>query len=496
MKRIIAFLLALAAMTGTLALVSCAQRKNTGSSDSDLETDDTYPLPDDLYFEGEEVNFIVMEGKNGSFSARSIAVDAPDGDAVDQQIYERNQFIQSKIGVTINLVSALPLDNSGGLSKTVKPALEAGVRDYDVIGGYQYYDLALAYCGLIYDLNSLSGTNADYLHVDSDYWATDYVNALQYGKGLYWLTGDLSLRYTSGMFAMFVNANLYDKYCKDEYGSIFDVVREHRWTYDTLAEMGRRAYEDNGSTPEKIDKQDQLGFISSGSFGKLAMLVASGLRTTETNADGSMTFLINSKNAEAVKRMSATYHVYHENDYALFIADDDDVEGMTIFAGGTALFAPTKLFTAEVYLREMVDDFRIIPLPMLDEKQEEYRTLLHDGVTIYGINHALEEDHLPAVTATLELMAYLTHKKVTPVYYDSALKYKYTRDDDSAEMIDLIRDTTYTDFGLAWDKDITANWLRTNLGDNCTSMFKKYENKWLDGFKTIITKFDALDATK
>ena len=44
-------------------------------------------------------------------------------------------------------------------------------------------------------------------------------------------------------------------------------------------------------------------------------------------------------------------------------------------------------------------------------------------------------------------MAAESYKSVVPAYYDVVLKTKSSRDEDSARMIDLIRDTVKIDFG-------------------------------------------------
>ncbi len=43
-----------------------------------------------------------------------------------------------------------------------------------------------------------------------------------------------------------------------------------------------------------------------------------------------------------------------------------------------------------------------------------------------------------------------SHKSVLPLYYENALKVKYTCDMESAEMIDIIHDSLGNSFALAW----------------------------------------------
>ncbi len=488
MKKLIAFMLAMICILSAFALVSCTDKKQKNEEISDVEDDPDYPLPDDLYFDGDIVNFISGEGKNGAFSERSIIIEEKNGNDVDDKIYDRNKYVEEKLGVEIRLVNVLPFDD---MLKVVVPALQAGVSDYDVIGSWMYgTDMMLD--GLIYKIGDLAAEGADYIHPDADHWSPMYQNAIAYQGNVYWLTGDLSLRYTSGMFAMFVNKVLYSKYCEEKYGSIYDIVREGRWTNDVMQEMSALAYVDTNGN-EKADINDQLGFLSSGVAGILSFMVANGLSYTKINTDGSIEWLLNEKNPDLINAMTAAYTIYKDTPTNFYYGNDDDVIGMQTFAQGTALFVPSKLFTVESYLREMTDDFCIIPLPKLNDQQEEYRTMIHDYANVYGLNWTLEGDHLRAVAATLELLAYESHKVIMPAYYDSALKWKYTRDDDTADMIDAIRDSVYLDFGLAWDMYLTNLWLRANLSKNPASMIKKHSSAWQKAFDDLIKDLEALE---
>jgi hypothetical protein len=94
-------------------------------------------------------------------------------------------------------------------------------------------------------------------------------------------------------------------------------------------------------------------------------------------------------------------------------------------------------------------------------------------------------------------MAYYTDKMVTDLYFDEALKYKYSRDEDTAEMVQLVHDSIYTDFVFIWERWIWGtHWLRYNgYGPNVVSAIRKVEGKWLDSFNETLAKLDELAAT-
>ena len=87
---------------------------------------------------------------------------------------------------------------------------------------------------------------------------------------------------------------------------------------------------------------------------------------------------------------------------------------------------------------------------------------------------------------------------VTHSYYDEALKYKYTRDEEAAEMIDLIADCAYTDFVLIWEWKIWGTlWIRYSaFSPSASSTIKKGESQVKATLKTILDKLDELAQTE
>ncbi|MCL2772408.1 MAG: hypothetical protein FWD71_03575, partial [Oscillospiraceae bacterium] len=93
-------------------------------------------------------------------------------------------------------------------------------------------------------------------------------------------------------------------------------------------------------------------------------------------------------------------------------------------------------------------DFGILPFPKYDESQEKYRTMPQNGYTMFCIPTTVQNTQ--KVGAVIEALSAETRKSVLPAFYDVALKTKYARDDDSAAMIDIIRDSISYNFGMEY----------------------------------------------
>lgn len=132
-----------------------------------------------------------------------------------------------------------------------------------------------------------------------------------------------------------------------------------------------------------------------------------------------------------------------------------------IFAGGTFAYTGTDLYDGLNYfeenkiflyaiilrnvelLREMNVDFGILPYPKLDENQSEYST--HIGNSSPILTLPITNNDFERTSLILEAMAITSYNIVRPAYYDVALKVKMSRDEDSADMLDIILDSSTYD---------------------------------------------------
>ena len=118
-----------------------------------------------------------------------------------------------------------------------------------------------------------------------------------------------------------------------------------------------------------------------------------------------------------------------------------------LMLGGRALFAQEQLYQ----LSKFSDSQYVIgmlPLPMLDENQDTYRSATHFGqASTSSIPTILAKDRLSLIGAVLEDMAYTGYRNIRPQYYDTNLKLRRAQDEDSREVLDIIFSNTVVDLG-------------------------------------------------
>ena len=126
----------------------------------------------------------------------------------------------------------------------------------------------------------------------------------------------------------------------------------------------------------------------------------------------------------------------------------DSLNDTKFFIDGDIVFLPTYLLEAFNNLREMKTAYGIMPVPKWDEAQSEYHSLVADGYTIWQLPKTVTDtDFVGTIT---EALAADTYNNVYPVFYDVAMKNKYSEDEATAKMVDLIVGSASFDFSFMY----------------------------------------------
>ena len=123
-------------------------------------------------------------------------------------------------------------------------------------------------------------------------------------------------------------------------------------------------------------------------------------------------------------------------------------------------------------MRNMSDDYGIVPIPKLDEAQSEYYSYAHDTFTAYAVPATVIDERLEQVGAILEAMASESYRTVLPAYYEITLKDKYCNDPESRDMLDTIINSFYIDAGVLYTKKIQSvhQKMRDFIGKNANNI--------------------------
>jgi len=399
-------------------------------------------LPGDLDFGGLSVPILYR----GGVDEQEILVEELTGDVVDDAVYNRNAAVSERLNIAF-LYRSSGTGTAQEFPGEARSSITANADDYSIISWAQYSTLPLCLQHLIMDVNG-----AKYLDFDMPWWNGEYMDVLQIGGDKrFFLMGDIALNSLKVTAAVFFDQKLYtDLY--GEYDSLYGEVLEGKWTVDRLYELAEKGYVDlNGDG--RADNEDQWGICATTVANTELFAFGLGLRLIGRDADGMPELVVqDERNYTALEKLTNLY--WNNVGMNKSFNDTETFNSPVVsklFAADRILFLPLWLKTCE-YLREMENGYGIIPYPKLDETQEAYISLVQDTSSIFCIPVTCL--HGEEVGAVIEAMCAENYRTVTPAYYDTALKNKYSRDTVSSQMIDLIHDTSMTEFGYAYNYSI------------------------------------------
>lgn len=357
------------------------------------------------------------------------------GDALNDALYNREQAMEDRYGVKIEYMAGGSVADGMNL---VRNAVAAGDTPYDLCvsalmsGGIG----SAALEGLFADMNAASS-----LSLTSPWWSRlVYENFLLNGKLLF-STGDFASTVYQLPSAMILNSDLLaDNGITTDF---YQTVRDGKWTLDLVKSTFVPLNSDlNGDGVMDVDN-DSFGLIyQKNDLGCNAMLIGAGASIV-TIDNGKLTLALN--NEKTVNLVEKLHSMTCDIQYT----DQNDIYNK-VFVENRAVAMIHLVSTAQRdALRNMDSDYMVMPMPKADEAQESYRSLLNPWSAAYvaiPMNADVESSGFLA-----EAMAYYAYENIRPVIYEKILKAKTLRDAGSSEMLDIVFNTLYLDFGTIHD---------------------------------------------
>ena len=369
-----------------------------------------------------------------------IGPDNTTGDPVDDTVYERNLKVKEELNVNFEYFRSSA--NWDQITPELNKLIMAGDDTYDVITGSQYGVVKLMTNNCFLNVHTLEG-----FQFDEPWWNKTYMEELTLAPDVwFFMAGDYFTDVVRTTRVLYYNKTMYANYF-DNGDGLYQMVLDGSWTMDKLSELTKAVYKDLDNDG-KINQGDQVGYVTQLLMASVDPFVyGTDCVFINRESDGTISFnMLNDRNAKLAEVL--TNFFYQEGSLVL-----DNGEHTKEFAAGNALFLGYSNFADSAKLRDMKDDFGYLPHPKLDESQKEYRSLIHDNAVIGTIPVTSKNTDMAGYI--LDELSRITHDTVLPAWYESALKVKYTRDNISAQVIDLIHDTAYTSFIYALSPNLS-----------------------------------------
>ena len=447
-KTLIISLLILAQLAVSCGEAAVSDETTVGGAETTSEAVTEEPDPfADMNFGGQEIRIYTSTNDPGGVGNSNYLIEGPEeetGDIVQDSAYFRNRSVEEILGV--KLVYTEYDVNYASAAAEVSKLVMSGDDLYDIIIS-KLYPMA----GLSTQGNFRNIANAPYIDRSKDYWYENYMSELSLdGKKEYILAGDYFIDVLRSAHALYFNKELLANHTGD--GDIlYKEVLDNEWTYDTFLGHVTDMYADlNGNS--KHDVEDQYGYVAFQTWGPMIpFLVSADLKLTEKTSDGKLKLAMNNENSVRLLEMLNKIF-YGDGSCVTEIMGASGDEALktqnNMFRGGRALFLGYNRLGSMEELRDVEFEIGILPYPKFDENQAEYVSSSHDTTEIGVIPVTCQ--NFENVCAVLEVLNRETAKLVIPAYYETGLKVKYSRDDYSSQMIDIIHGNIGGSFALAY----------------------------------------------
>ena len=507
--KIISVILIILILCSVFFTVSCSQNSNanninnannddgkeTGKENADNAGDNAQDAPESepeavqilseapvKDYDGYDFRILSREAQTADhhWEANDIVAEEENADLVNDAVYKRNTVISEKYNISISRT-----DNVDPAALARK-AVQSGSDEYDLMFASINATVTAAQNGVLINLK-----NVQYLDLAKPWYDQNANAQLSIGGKLYATFCDFTIMDKNATWVYLFNKQLIQDL---DLENPYKLVNEGKWTIDKMAEMAKAAAKDLDGDGV-MTWHDQFGWEGE-CWNMYAGIIAAGIQTVTKNKEDLPEYAgLGDRGMLAFTKLLS---VVGDKNVCLRSDDITNYSGNlwndvmdASFMEGRILFTNAGMNRVTLF-RSMDTDFGIIPSPKLDENQPEYcDTISPAQATALSV---------PASVSDIERTGIITdalcaESKYTliPAYYDIQLKTKFARDDESAEMLDIIFRTRSFDLCLIYGwGDLTglfSNAMKSN-NENITSSIEKVEPKIITAIGKTVEAYD------
>ena len=486
MKKILSSILAALMFAGAVVLTGCAEKKPAAGDATaaaqetavTVEPEETL-VPDDLpeiSFAGKTFRVLLQKDSESDMYTEDHEIAEPLHDAV----FRRNKAVCDRFGIELQITT----DDYPAVTAAVNRCAKSNSDDYDLCFVHMVDGAALAQSNVVLPFHKLP-----YVDLEKPWWDKDIHNGFSIRNNLMMVNGDLSPRSFSLTSCLYFNKTLFDRYDL-EYP--YELVRKGEWTLDKLYEL----------TKDMTKDMDGDGKVTKDSTSDLYCLTSWYLDVPYSFYYAAGGMLV-SKDEEDVpfydpqlERDTQIYDKIYKiiiGNNAYFETDMSDyMNVINTFFNGRALFYDSTLNAAGT-LREMDNDFGIVPVPKFNSAQSDYRSFVNGASSMLCVPTSVAESRREFVSIMIEGFASESYRTVTPTLMETYLRRKITRDADSSDMIEYIVRNRVFDMAYVNMHDGVGSYVRDLLKKGATSIsseLDKYKKSAKTKIEKIVKSFD------
>ncbi|MBO4979615.1 MAG: hypothetical protein J6D16_04330 [Clostridia bacterium] len=450
--KILSLFLALLMLLSMFVACGNTPAETTGKPGGSVENDDPRQevadtVPTDLRYNGETVNFLVR-GSSNTMYQYELACEELLNDPLYDAIHYRNIDVETRLGLKIKaIVQPGAYEDRTTWNNSLSVSVLTNTGDYDGAAFYLSTGAGLAKEGIYYNLNALTKDEGGYFDFEKPWWNQSQVDELSVYGALFFAGGSLTISQAAAGTCVFFNRDLFNqKYPDDRDATLYQLVRDGKWTIDKMTDYVSNCWDDLNSNGV-ADSGDVVGIRNLGNASGVmdAWIYGMGLDITKNNAYGEPELvLVNGRTVPAYEKVRALFN----NEGGIVIATADEL-GETDMPNGNVLFM-TQGLNYGMEMKASTVNYGVLPVPKYDEEQDDYRTCFGNSASALAVCSNLDDARAAMVSAVLEVLSAESYKQVVPVYYETVLKGHYSREQADAEMYDTILGSFVFSFGFAY----------------------------------------------
>jgi len=441
------------------------------TTESTARSAETEPAMPEMDFRGATMNFLVRgeQAQPTNFS-HEIYAESEIGEPINDAVFRRNKYIEELYNVVITELS------TDDTVENVTKSVMSGDSEFDAVMIRPNRVITLAQGGYLSNLKDVP-----YIDLSQPWWDRNAVENLSVLDKLYFVTGDINIMDNNAIWITMFNKNIFDNLNVDY---PYDLVNSGDWTLDQLIEYAILGGSDlNGDGI--YDEFDQYGLIFA-CENTFPLVTAAGYKLTETtkddikmsvNVDGIHSVLdkiVGIVNNKSVTLLCEDYTSKYSNAWSEVMRFS--------FREGRGMLYITGILSA-TFLRDMNDEFGIIPLPKYNSEQTEYHSWMNqNNSSTFAIPTGVKDLDMSGFIS--EALAAKSADTLTPAYYETTLSDKVSRDEDSIKMLDIILDSVVFDFGNIYDVG--------GINNVFTAITKSGENNFASSYSAVEIKADTV----
>ena len=266
---------ALAALIAILLAASCGPSSDSGAhdlaaaSDADISESAEQPAAAHDFPEADYGGFeFRILARDNDWDKMEVDFDEPQSEPIYDAVYRRNLAVEELYNVKITGIMT-----TGDIYAMVKKSHSAGDSEYDLVLTSMADSARLGREGLLRSFTKMKG-----IDITNSWWDQNIYDDLSINGNIYFMTGDMNVRDNDNIWIILFNKKLLQDFNLE---SPYELVKDNKWTFDKMAEMGRASVGDlNGDGI--FDAEDRYGLITTSEGGK-NFFYAAGLSAVKIN---------------------------------------------------------------------------------------------------------------------------------------------------------------------------------------------------------------------